>query len=352
MDSIELTQAEKRYLSDEMEKVSRSFALVVPTLEEPFNFYTAVAYLVCRVVDNIEDCTQPFDWKDRRFQEFHQLLETPAIASNILASWGQELWPGLTPDETAMMGETTGLRLWEIYAKIPEGDRSAIRRWAAEMADGMAIIEGPERDKMLEEHDGILVLTNASSYNDYCYYVAGTVGHMVTELAVRHYGLSDEIASQLIASCEACGRGLQKTNILKDFAKDLKRGISYIPYSWHQEIDCTSLDLTGAPIEWTRKVIGDVVQELQDATDYLLPLPHEASGYRMASLMSLLPAYQTVLLAAKMHKVLFTPAHQVKISRPTMMKCTLDAKLMLNNNDAIRGYSDRLEREIEKALAS
>ena len=93
-----------------------------------------------------------------------------------------------------------------------------------------------------------------------------------------------------------------------------------------------------------------MVQELNDATDYVLALPYEASGYRMASLMSLLPAYQTVLLAAKMHEVLFTAAHQVKISRPTMMKCKLDAKSMLNNNDAIRRYSDRLEREIEKAL--
>ena len=220
------------------------------------------------------------------------------------------------------------------------------------MADGMAIVEGPEQGTLLEEHDGILVLADASAYNDYCFYVAGTVGHMVTELAVHHYGLPDEIAEQLTASCEACGRALQKTNILKDFAKDLNRGISYIPYTWHQEIDCTSLNLAGAPIEWTRKVIGDVVQELHDATGYLTTLPYSASGYRMASLMSLLPAYQTVLLAAKMHKVLFTPAHQVKISRPTMMKCKLDAKLMLNNNEAIRGYSERLEREIEKALAS
>jgi uncharacterized membrane protein len=112
MDPIELTQAEKRYLSDEMEKVSRSFALVVPTLEEPFNFYTAVAYLICRVVDNIEDCTQPFDWKERRFQEFHRLLDEPAVAPQILAIWGQEMWPGLTQDETAMMGEITGMLLW------------------------------------------------------------------------------------------------------------------------------------------------------------------------------------------------------------------------------------------------
>ena len=130
MDSIELTRTEKQYLSDEMEKVSRSFALVVPTLEEPFNYYTATAYLICRVVDNIEDCTQPFVWKERRFQEFHHLLDEPAVASEILTIWSQELWPGLTQDEAAMMSEVTGLALWQIYARIPDAERSAIRRWA------------------------------------------------------------------------------------------------------------------------------------------------------------------------------------------------------------------------------
>jgi farnesyl-diphosphate farnesyltransferase len=351
VEPIDLTQAERRYLSNEMEKVSRSFALVVPTLEEPLNYYTATAYLICRVVDNIEDCTQPFVWKNRRFQEFHHLLDEPAIASEILARWGRERWPGLTLDEAAMMSEVAGRTLWQIYAKIPDGDRAVIRRWTAEMADGMALIEGPAQNSMLENHNGVLVLSDAAAYNDYCFYVAGTVGHMVTELAVRQYGLTDEISAQLLASCEACGRCLQKTNILKDFAKDLTRGISYIPYTWHQEIDCAPLALAGAPIEWIRKVIDDIVHELQQSTQYLCMLPYAASGYRMASLMSLLPAYQTVLLAGKQNSELFTPAHQVKISRTTMMKCRWDARSMLNNDEAIQRYSNRLNREIDRALA-
>lgn len=352
MDPIELTKTEKQYLSDELDKVSRSFALVIPTLEEPLNYQMGIAYLICRVVDNIEDCTQPLEWKALRFQEFHGLINEPAAAAQILTRWSRESWPGLTPDETAMMGERSGSMLWGIFASLPETVQSIIRHWSAEMANGMAIIEGPDRDVMSQEYDGILVLSEPADYNEYCFYVAGTVGHMATELAVRHYGLSDEIADQLIAGSESCGRGLQKTNILKDFAGDVGRGISYLPYVWHQEIDFTSLKLTGAPIEWTRKVLDDVVQELREATAYLLTLPYEASGYRMASLMSLLPAYQTLLLAAKKHDLLFTPKHQVKISRSTMMKCKWDAKSLLNNNDGVRKYSERLEREIAQALAS
>jgi hypothetical protein len=71
----------------------------------------------------------------------------------------------------------------------------------------------------------------------------------------------------------------------------------------------------------------------------------------MASLMSLLPAYQTLLLAAKRHDTLFTSGHHVKISRATMAKCQWDANSMLADNDAVRQYSRRLEGEIDAAMA-
>ena len=347
----ELTDSEKKYLDDTMSKVSRSFAIVVLSLEEPLNAFMATAYLICRVVDNIEDCAQPFAWKEQRFREFHGLVEQPAGAPRILALWSQESWPGLTQDESDMMGPVRGPILWEIYAKIPERSRSAIRRWTSVMADGMLRVEDPDQHPLLENRDGVRVLAAESDYNEYCFYVAGTVGHMATELVVAHYGLAEDVATRLSAICEACGRGLQKTNIVKDFAEDLGRGISYLPYTWHREADYAPLSLAGAPVQWKRKVIDDVVRELHDATEYVLALPYGAAGYRMASLMSLLPAYQTLLLAAKRHDTLFTSGHHVKISRATMAKCQWDAHSMLTDNDAVIRYSRRLEGEIDAAMA-
>jgi hypothetical protein len=80
-------------------------------------------------------------------------------------------------------------------------------------------------------------------------------------------------------------------------------------------------------------------------------LPYDAAGYRMACLMSLLPAYQTLLLASKRHDTLFTSGHHVKISRPTMAKCQWDAHSMLTDNDAVIRYSRRLAGEIDAAMA-
>jgi farnesyl-diphosphate farnesyltransferase len=348
--ALELNHVQQEYLTDTMNKVSRSFAIVVPNLEEPLNHYMATAYLLCRVVDNIEDCAQPFAWKQRRFQEFHRLVDDPAAAPEVLAIWGRESWPGLTPDETEMMGEVAGLSLWEIYAQMPARSRASVGHWASEMADGMLRVEDPGQRPLFEERDGVRVLAEEFDYNQYCYYVAGTVGHMATELVVIHYELGEEASSKLEANCEACGRGLQKTNIVKDYAEDLERGVSYLPYAWHLEADLAALSLGGAPAQFKGKVIEDVMQELHHATEYVLALPYSAAGYRMAGLMCLLPAYQTLLAAARRHDTLFTAAHQVKITRPTMAQCGWDARRMLADNPAVQRYGRRLEAEIRAAM--
>jgi phytoene/squalene synthetase len=171
---------------------------------------------------------------------------------------------------------------------------------------------------------------------------------MATELVISHYGLTDGVADSLVSTCEACGRGLQKTNIVKDFPKDLARGVCYLPDAWMGEVERSPLSLDGAPREWKQKVLANVMDELEESVDYVLALPYSAVGYRIASLLCLLPAYQTILLAAQSQEALFTPDHHVKISRATMSQCLLDAQSMLADNDAILRYS----REIRSSVAT
>jgi farnesyl-diphosphate farnesyltransferase len=345
---FEITQAQKEYLNEFMNKVSRSFAVVVACIEEPLRAYMTTAYLICRVADNIEDCQRPAAWKQARFAELSQLLEEPALAPDVLSGWDREEWPGLTSDEREQMRLESGLSLWQIYALIPDDARTSIRRWASAMAEGMEHLEDPQHDPSWITRDGVQMLCDEEDYNRYCYFVAGTVGHMVTELVIGHYGLTDCVADSLLSTCEACGRGLQKTNIVKDFAKDLARGVSYLPDTWMREAERAPLSLAGAPAEWKRKVLGNVMDELDESVDYVLALPYSAAGYRIASLLCLLPAYQTILLAAQRQELLFTPDHYVKISRATMSQCLLDAQSMLADNAALLRYS----REIKSAVAS
>ncbi|MFN2203319.1 MAG: squalene/phytoene synthase family protein [Caldilineaceae bacterium] len=338
------------YLSEWMQKVSRSFALVVPFVEEPLTHYLATAYLLCRVADNIEDCSQPIEWKQARFAELGALLDEPGQAASVLSSWADLEWPGLTGDERAIMQPEHGIPLWDIYANFPQSSRDIVRRWVQAMAGGMAQLGDTGDQPHFVSRQGIQILGDEADYNGYCYIVAGTVGYMSTELVIEHYGVDEEAAGRLRATAEACGRGLQKTNIVKDFAKDLARGVCYLPESWMREASYTPLALEGAPGKWSQHVIGNVLDELGDATKYLVALPYAAEGYRMASLLCLLPAYETLLLAAQKGQELFTAEHQVKISRQAMGQCLEDGQRLLHDNDAISAYSQEMDTRIRDVL--
>ena len=346
------TPEQRKYIATQMNLVSRSFALVVPTVEAPLNNYLAVAYLICRVVDNIEDCGESFDWKAARFDELGQLLDEPRRAPDVLDAWASQPWPGLTEDERALMAPGGGAMLWEIYGAIPERSRVPIRARAREMAEGMQEIEDPSRNDVMVQRDGVRLPRTVQGYNLYCYFVAGTVGHMATELVLLHHDVSDGVAEKLDHLSEACGRGLQKTNIVKDFARDITRGVCYLPDEWMLRVDRAPLSLRGAPADWTRDVLGDVMAELHEAADYVMALPRSAPGYRQASLLSLFPAYQTVLLAARRHDQLFTAEHEVKISRLTMAKCITDARGMALDDVRIAAYRDRSEETFAEILGA
>lgn len=344
-----ISDEQEAYLGEWMQKVSRSFALVVPFVEAPLTHYLATAYLLCRVADNIEDCAQPVAWKRSRFAEMEALLDDPDGAAKTLALWDQLDWPGLTDDEQAIMQAQYGAPLWAIYANIPHPSRMNIRQWVREMAEGMAGLEDAERRPYFAERNGVQVLRDQVDYDAYCYIVAGTVGRMSTELVIEHYGVDADAAERLRATAEACGRGLQKTNIIKDFAKDLRRGVCYLPDRWLRESRYAPLSLQGAPGAWTRQVIGNVLDELRASTEYVLALPYHAEGYRMASLLCLLPAYETMLVAAELGPDLFTARHQVKISRETMAHCLEQGRGLLHDNDGIAAHSRDMEARIRAA---
>src|SRR5262245_13400210 len=151
------TLGQKNYLDIFMNKVSRSFAILIPFLEEPLNHFLATAYLLCRVVDNIEDCQQPAAWKKLRFAEFTQLLKDPTPATDVLALWQQQAWPGLTPDEQELMG-LKGVPLWQIYRHIPAEPRQIIGYWTAIMARGMSQLEDPDQLPQFIHRQGVQVL--------------------------------------------------------------------------------------------------------------------------------------------------------------------------------------------------
>ncbi|AFZ56043.1 squalene/phytoene synthase family protein [Anabaena cylindrica FACHB-243] len=345
-----LLQEQKKYIEEYMNKVSRSFALVTPCLEEPLDAFMSIAYLIFRVADNIEDCQKPFEWQRCRFNEFKRLLKEPNVAPDILSNWSFDDWWGLNTDQKELMTLEHGLMLWKIYALVPDSVREIIARWAEAMVEGIEKILDDQQKPLMVTRNGVRILAEENDYSSYCYFAAGTVGLMGTELAIDHYQFNTDTAKGLLSHSQTCGQALQKTNIVKDFPEDLANGICYLPDVWIQEADNLPLLLKGAPKKWTQKILGNVMTEINNSVSYVIDIPYEAVGYRLASLMCLLPAYQTLLSAAEQHDKLFTPEHSVKISRSCFSKCMEDAKFMVRDNNALLDYSQKLQTLVEVAF--
>jgi farnesyl-diphosphate farnesyltransferase len=280
------------------------------------------------------------------------LLAEPDEAPALLSQWEKYSWPGLNSDEAGLMTLEDGLPLWLIYATFPDHVRATCLHWISLMAAGMEEMLDPEYSASVTWHDDIRLLTNVQAYNEYCYSVAGTVGGLGTELVIAHYDISERVAERMLEGSMACGRALQKTNIIKDFAEDAQRGVCYLPDEWLRQIGYTPLTLAGAPVEWSDLVLGDVLIELRDATEYVRSIPVDAKGYRIAALVCLLPAYQTMTSAAQRRAQLFTKEHQIKISRETMAHCLADAVALAPDNDAIAEHCQRLAKAISTEFQS
>ncbi|RPI31106.1 MAG: hypothetical protein EHM70_12305, partial [Chloroflexota bacterium] len=154
----QLTKEEISYLDTWMNKVSRSFAVVVAALEEPLKTQMATAYLLCRVIDNIEDCTASITWKKKRFVEIAQLLVEPEIAPDILSSWDAEPWPGLTQDERKLMSYKYGSSLLRIFFRFTDEVRTITRSWIIQMIDGMSHLQEPTYEPKFVQYNGVQVL--------------------------------------------------------------------------------------------------------------------------------------------------------------------------------------------------
>ena len=305
--SFRPTSTQRKYLQQQLDSVSRSFAILIPYIDPPVRHYLAVAYLLCRVADNIEDCGHPHTWKKERFDEFLRDLREPARAAGQLAVWERLAWPGLSPEERQLMGASKGLALWQIYAMIPPRAQLVLRRWISVMATGMSQLGEAHKQPLFVNRKGIEVLETETDYNEYCFYVAGTVGALASELVIQQYELAGDVATTLQMRAESCGRSLQKTNIVKDFVEDVGRGVCYLPDTWLSRVDHRPLELRGADVQWKASVMGDVLDELHDAMDYVLALPEQAGGYRRASLLCLFSSYHTMLSAAQRQDDLLRP---------------------------------------------
>lgn len=308
-----------------LEGVSRTFALTIPQLPEGLYSAVANAYLLCRIVDTVEDeVSLNVEQKEHFCSRFIEVVRTGEGA----ASFATELSPLLSeqtiPAEHVLIGVTT--RVIEITHSFDPEQIAALLGCVETMAKGMPGYQG------MDLHGG---LTTMQDMNEYCYYVAGCVGEMLAKLFCHYSPAINLHREQLLELSTSFGQGLQMTNILKDIWDDAQRGVCWLPQDIFTEtgFDLKTLNTSTNSAEFQlglAHLISIAQGHLKDALTYTQLIPSHEVGMRNFCLWALGMA---VLTLNEIHQHLdFTDASQVKITRKSVKATILTTRIIGRSN--------------------
>ena len=221
---MRLTPENQAWCREVLPAVSRTFALGIELLREPLRDEIGVAYLICRILDTIEDTTSlPAESRAAMLDNFAATIgdphNWPMLAADVEKLFAD---PDLDGQDHQLCRHTS--RVLKTYYEFRPGARQAMHTGIVEMANGMA--ETVRREMRGEG----LRLDDEEDLKRYCYYVAGTVGKLLcNEWALDRSSITPEIKARLDERAINFGLGLQVTNIIKGVTDDIARGVAYVP---------------------------------------------------------------------------------------------------------------------------
>ncbi len=309
--------------------VSRTFALTIPQLPVVLRDVISNNYLLCRIVDTIED--EPvlsIDQKQYFCEQFVKVVASGSGAVRFSEAFASTLSNHIRPPEHELIRSTPAVIM--VTSRFNRVQREALARCVRIMAGGMVEFERARSARGLKD---------IGQMSRYCYHVAGVVGETLTELFCDY---SPEIAAnkeRLMRLAVSFGQGLQMTNILKDIWDDQRRGACWLP---QDVFSATGFDLADlAPNGYQdgfgrglSRLIGLTQAHLNDAVSYTLLIPKHEKGIRSFCLWAI--AFAVLTLRKINRRLDFSAGNQVKISRRSVKSTILVTRLMMTHNPLVR----------------
>ena len=315
--SVELMSNEAIY--SHLNKVSRSFALTIPLMPNPLKEYIALAYLMCRIVDTVEDDSQAnivdkITWlSDFSFlagDEFAELDVLHALKERALELTKN----GSQEDDIKLVKDLD--KAVNLLLSYDDEVKEVLCRALSIMSHGMASFLRSSLDEDVQEQG----IKNLDDVDNYCYFVAGVVGEMLAELFAIYDKTVDK--KELLELSVSFGEGLQLTNILRDRAKDLKRGASFLPGNTEDEV-----------LDYVALTEG----HLNDAINFICALdPKASSGVRLFCLTNVVMA---MYLLRQVARNPLDPNCDYRISKANLKRLFLLSKLANRSNLGVRLFS-------------
>lgn len=283
---IESQKSDLAYQKAILGSVSRTFALTIPLLPSAIEAAVGNTYLLCRIVDTIEDAP---DLTPSTKQRLSQLFLEAVLGSIPVASFVEPCLDALKThsnvDELDLISHTpTVLRILHTF---PDQDQTAISRCVSIMSEGMSHFHNRQSAAGLKDLE---------EFEKYCYVVAGVVGELLTTIFSNY---SPEFAKQIDGHHHLAidfGQALQMTNILKDSPEDRARGVSWMPANMTQ----TAL-------------LAIAYKKLQNSLRYIFLVPKSENGIRQFCFLAFGLAVMTLEKIANRER--FPHQTSLKLSR-------------------------------------
>jgi farnesyl-diphosphate farnesyltransferase len=326
MDSV---NSDEVYQDEILPHVSRTFALTIPQLPSGLRTAVTTAYLLCRIADTIEDEPALSPPETLGFlQRFSAVLSGQGDAKLLARDIEQRLSDRTLPTERDLVSNME--RVLGVMSRLNEPQRAAIRRCVQLMCSGMP---------RFQFSASLKGLAHSTDLDDYCYYVAGVVGEMLTDLFCDY---SPEIArrrAELSAIAASFAQGLQMTNILKDVWEDRSRGACWLPQEVFTRHEVDLAEVSSEPFDprfgaGFRELIGVAHAHLRNALDYTLLIPSKETGIRRFCLWAIGLAVLT--LRKIEHNPRFTAGVQVKVTRSAVAMTRLSTDVAGRSNWMLR----------------
>jgi farnesyl-diphosphate farnesyltransferase len=296
-----------------------------------------VAYLLCRIADTVEDEASLSRLDKEKllltYADIFKQKETVNKSKFLKAV-------AVIPDHNTDVSLSKNLdRVYSVYKTFHPEVQKMIATWVVEMTLGMKKYSQSSAKRKKQ------FLHSMKELDEYMYYVAGTVGHMLTSLFTYFSKkITPTLYKKLEFFSESFGKGLQMVNIIRDMAGDLKRGQSYIPDEILQKYHLNRQSIFEVQNSKNAELMFDeliqtAVGHLDKALAYVVLIPKEETRIRLFCLLPMFWAMQTLREIQENSLNLLT-AEKVKISRK-VIRTELYKSIILtfSNRLTVRHYN-------------
>ena len=293
---------------------SRSFSLPILNLDARFRVPIMVEYNLNKTIDTIEDSIHlEADEKIHLIEAFCGYLDKDMYSSEV-----KKRMLAVTPAEEAFVFNNYEATI-SLYNTLPETERALAKRWTTEMAEGMCgFLKKP--------------ITTQDDLNEYCYYVAGTVGLYLTNLLkLKGSNVTESVFMKLEVNAVSFGLFQQKLNIIRDFVEDqVTKRRSFWPQTYFAD-ETDHIKILNKMCDET--LINDIPRAIEYFKD--IPPGNDSYDYFLRFILCSGLEYWKIL---KNNKSVFS---KLKVKLPRIFIKNLYAKVSSRSREEFQDYCEQ-----------